>query len=161
VQPEQEAPNLRGVTEVAFIPDPTAPPLELPPDEEITQPAPMMIQAPLYPADAMEAGCGDAVVGLRIIVDPNGDVAEVRDSPVVEGTRGTCGRRFKEESERAVRGWRFAPARWRKLAPGEDVDGDSLPDYQKVIASEEILTYLDIRIDFQVIDGEGRVRLRI
>jgi hypothetical protein len=159
--PEPGPPAWRGVTEVAFVPDPSVPPLRLPPDEEITRPAPTVIRAPIYPAGAMEAGCGDAVIGLRIIVDPNGAVAEVRDSPVVESTQGACGRRFREEAAATLRGWKFIPARWRRLEPGADVDGDSVPDYKKVIAEESIPSYLDVRIDFEVIEGEGRVRLKV
>lgn len=160
-RPGTDEPHVQGVTEVAFVPDPTVPPLKLPPDEEILRPYPESIAAPVYPADALEAGCGEGVVGLRIVVDPEGSVAEVRDSPVVEGTRGSCARRFREESESAVREWRFVPAQWRKLGPGKDVDGDSIPDYQVVIEMERISSYLDIQIDFQVIGGEGRVRVRI
>lgn len=151
----------RGVTQIAFVPDPTVPPLRLPPDEEIIRPIPSLIPAPRYPDDALEAGCGDGVVGLRIIVGETGTVRDVVDSPVLESTGGSCGRRFREESASAVRAWLFRPAQWRRMEPGEDMDGDGLPDYQRVVAVERIPVYLDVRIDFEVVDGQGRVRLTI
>lgn len=159
--PPPEEPLLRGVSEVAFVPDPTVPPLELPPDEEIVRPSPRMIPAPLYPDDALEAQCGDAVIGLRIIVGGEGHVIEVQDSPVLDSTSGSCGRRFRDEAARAVRNWIFIPALWRKLEPGEDLDGDGKVDYRKVVASRRIPVYLDVRIDFEVIGGEGRVKMTI
>ena len=149
-----------GVTQVSFLPDPSVKPPVLPPGEEILPAAPSLIPAPLYPQEALAAGCGDATIVLRIVVDEQGRVSEVKDSPVAGRAEGPCTERFRAEAEAALRGWRFRPAEWRRLVPGADMDGDGTPDYHRVTAFQPIPVFLDVRVDYEVIAGEGRVRLR-
>jgi hypothetical protein len=157
--PARAAPQLRGVTGVTFVPDPSAAHPEVPPGQEIIPPAPVLWPLPVYPREALESGCGDGSVGLRIVVGATGKVESIKDSPVVHTSEGACGERFRAEAEDSLRYWFFRPAEWRRMAPGDDVDGDGVPDFQRVIQSKKIPVYLDLKIEFEVVDGEGRVRI--
>ncbi|HXI04014.1 MAG TPA: hypothetical protein VNI57_12635 [Candidatus Saccharimonadales bacterium] len=157
--PEHAAPRPRGVTGVTFVPDPEAARSEIPPGAEIIPPAVVLWPMPLYPPEALDRGCGDGAVGLRIVVGVTGNVESISGSPLVRTTEGDCGARFRAASEDALRNWRFRPAEWRRMEQGDDVDGDGVPDFQRVIESRKIPVYLDLRIDFEVDGGEGRVRI--
>lgn len=157
--PARPVPRPRGVTGVTFVPDPVAARSEIPPDAEIIPPAAVLWPSPVYPPEALDRGCGDGVVGLRIVVGVTGAVESISDSPLVRTTEGDCGSLFRAEAEDALRKWRFRPAEWRRMEQGDDVDGDGIPDYQRVIESRKIPVYLDLRIDFEVVEGKGRVRI--
>jgi hypothetical protein len=85
-------------------------------------------------------------------------VIDVGDSPLLNSTGGGCGAGFRASAESAVRAWRFWPAEKRRLAPGDDYDDDGTPDFSKVLETTQLPVYLDIRFDFEVVEGEGRVR---
>jgi hypothetical protein len=53
--------------------------------------------------------------------------------------------------------WHFVPAVWRRFEPGEDLDGDGVSDFRRVTESRAVSFYLDVRFDFEIVDGQGRV----
>ncbi len=150
---------LRGETNATLLPDPAARGAELDENEEYRPPAPRGKNLlPRYPEEALAARCGDGIVALRIVIGTEGDVIDVGDSPLLDSTGGGCGAGFRTSAESAVRAWRFWPAEKRRLAPGEDYDKDGSPDYEKVLETTPLPVYLDIRFDFEVVEGKGRVR---
>jgi hypothetical protein len=67
---------------------------------------------PVYPPTALAARAGAATVGVRVAVDANGAVADIRSSMLVVNVAPPAfGEEFREAVEVAVRQWRFAPAR--------------------------------------------------
>jgi hypothetical protein len=107
--------------------------------------------------DALVANAGRAVVGLRIVVDPNGAVIQAADSPVVADSAGPWHTAFRASAIDAVKRWRFHPAEFLRMSPGEDYDGDGKPDFDRVTVREPMTVYLDIRFEFSILDGEGVV----
>jgi hypothetical protein len=150
---------LRGATSATLLLDPAATGAELDEDEEYRPPAPRgENRLPRYPEEALAARCGDGTVALRIVIGTEGDVIDVGDSPLQGSTGGDCGADFRVSAESAVRAWRFWPAEKRRLAPGDDYDKDGSPDFERVLETTPLPVYLDIRFDFEVVEGEGRVR---
>jgi hypothetical protein len=54
--------------------------------------------------------------------------------------------------------WRFMPAEFTRLAPGDDYDKDGKPDFRRIVARKEIPVYIDVRFEFEIVDGKGMVR---
>jgi len=79
---------------------------------------------------------------------------------IAEVTGGECGVAFRSAVEEAVRTWRFTPAQWRRLAPGDDYDEDGKPDFERVLESRRLSVYVDIRIEFSLIDGVPEVTIQ-
>ena len=65
---------------------------------------------------------------------------------------------FRGSVERAVRRWRFTGGRIDQIEDGNDLDGDGQPDYTRVVASDPISVFYDVRFDFEIVAGEGKVR---
>jgi outer membrane biosynthesis protein TonB len=66
---------------------------------------------PVYPPKALKAKAGAATVGVRVIVDPSGAVAEIRPSMLaLSFTPSKFADEFHAAVEVAVRQWRFVPA---------------------------------------------------
>jgi hypothetical protein len=152
-------PDYEGRASYLFVPDPAASSMELPPDEEFIPPSPASGNSPpAYPERALEAGYGAAVVGLRIVLGTDGIVNHVLDSPVIHSTPGPFAADFRAAAESAVRDWLFHPAVHRVLADGEDYDEDGKPDFRRVTESRFLSVYLDIRFEFEILDGKGVVR---
>lgn len=112
---------------------------------------------PLYPENALAAGIGPSIVAVRIMVDTEGSVAEVADSPRLESTPGPFAAEFRRAVEEVLAKWCFVPAVWRHFEPGEDLDGDGVADFRRLIDSRPVVFYLDVRFDFEIVDGRGRV----
>jgi len=146
------------VVRYAFVPDPNGPTLQKGADEEFRPPRPdPQNQDPEYPQSGLEAGCGPATVGLRLVIDPNGAVVEVGDSPLFPPPGGPCGEEFRGASRLAVGAWRFSPAERRRYAPGDDFDGDGTPDFRRAIEWARLMVYVDVRFDFEILGGKGTV----
>lgn len=152
--------KLTGITTLAFLPDPSNSGSRLPKDEEFLSPYPVETPAPIYPPKLLTTDCRGGVVYLRIIIGTDGHVGETRDSPLGRTTPGECGAVFRAAVEEAVHTWRFTPAQWRRLAPGDDYDEDGKPDFQRVVDSKLLAVYVDIRIEFSLVDGKPEVTIR-
>ncbi len=106
---------------------------------------------------AVSAGAGPVIVAVRIMVDTEGIVAEVADSPRLASTPGPFAADFRLAVDEVLAQWRFRPAEWRRYEPGEDLDGDGVADYRRVVESRVVTFYLDVRFDFEIVAGHGRV----
>lgn len=153
---EQPA-NLAKI-EVQFIPDPARIAPQLNEDQDFMSPHPIVTHLPQYPAGHMDAA-GPVVVVLRFIVGENGAVRDVGDSPLRDTGLPAAAPDFRQAAVDAVLGWLFVPAAIRTVKPGADLDHDSKPDYTVLVDSERIPVYLDVRFTFEIIEGEGRVRI--
>lgn len=129
-----------------------------PEDQELRPPViAQELAQPVYPAEALSAGAGPSIVAVRILVDTEGLVSEVADSPRLASTPGPHAAVFRGAVEEVLAQWRFLPAEWRRYEPGEDLDGDGVADYRRVVESRVVTFYLDVRFDFEIVDGQGRV----
>lgn len=132
---------------------------EPPEDQELRPPViAEELALPLFPPQALSGGAGPSTVAVRILVDTEGRVAEVADSPRLPSTPGPFADDFRRAVEDALAEWHFRPAQWRRYEPGEDLDGDGVADYRRVVESRVVTFYLDVRFDFEIVDGRGRVR---
>ena len=157
-----EAPvdRLRGVTTLAFVPDPSNSAARLPENVELRTPSPIVTPTPIFPPSLLRSSCREGVVFLRLIIGADGAVREIQESPLGESTTGECGRHFREAVEAAVRVWLFQPAEWLRLAPGEDYDLDGKPDFMRVVERRDIAVYVDIRIEFTLVNGAPEVKVQ-
>jgi hypothetical protein len=156
--PDETAPP-RGQSSFDFLGDAASSDTIPPEDQDLR--APMIAEVlaqPVYPPQALIAGAGPAVVAVRILVDTRGRVAEVADSPRLASSPGPFAADFRRAVEDVLTEWRFVPAVWRRYEPGEDLDGDGVADYRRVVEHRVVNFYLDVRFDFEIVDGQGRVR---
>lgn len=114
---------------------------------------------PRYPSHALEAGCRDGVVPVRVHVGTDGNVAAIRNVPGRPIATDDCHAAFQGAVKEAVAAWRFAPAFRQTPSPGPDVDGDGRPDLTRW-EQVAVPIYLDFEFLFTVVDGRGEVRAR-
>ena len=156
--PPREA--VRGASSLQFVADPANPAKDLPDDVELHPPTPIVeLDPPEYPPRALEARAGAATVGLRLIVSAKGRVVDVTPSPLVPSTGGPFEGEFRAAAEAAAAGWLFTPAWVANLEDAPDRDGDGKPDDRVATSIERIPVYLDVRIDFELVEGQGKVRV--
>lgn len=111
---------------------------------------------PEYPLAALESGCGDGVIALRVTVTTDGKAALLRQVPGRPPPADGCHAAFRDATVEAVERWRFAPAQRRVRQQGRDVDGDGKADY--IWWDQEPVTiYLDFEFTFRVVEGRGEV----
>ena len=113
----------------------------------LREPTPM----PVYPAKALKAKAGRNTVGVRIIVDPEGRVREIRMSMLVFSTPGPFAEDFRDAVELAVRQWRFNPARSESIEIIHDGEATSM----RMTGVENVETEFDLAFTFQ---PDGTVR---
>jgi hypothetical protein len=111
---------------------------------------------PQFPTAALESSAGPAHVVVRILIDTEGRIGDVRDSPVEASSPGPFAREFRDATLRALRHWRFEPG-WIGQAEGRDLDGDGTPDYRRMTRLEVVPVFYDVRFDFAIVGGEGTV----
>jgi hypothetical protein len=165
--PATDTPQAQGDVKVQFLPDPARVAPNLLEGEEFVPPHPIVTPLPLYPAGHTEPR--PVVVVLRFVVGKTGVVEEVEDSPLrdpgeagagaVGSDAGGSDGAFRAAAEDALRSWRFVPAAIQTVKPGADLDHDSKPDYTVLVASTRVPVYLDVRFTFEMVAGEGRVRV--
>lgn len=156
--PEPEAPP-RGAATFDFMYNGSSVDTAPPEDQELRPPViAEELALPAYPAQALSGGAGPSTVAVRILVDTEGRVAEVANSPRLPSTPGPFAPDFRRAVEDVLAEWRFWPACWRRYEPGEDLDGDGVADYRRVVEERVVTFYLDVRFDFDIVDGQGRVR---
>ncbi len=156
--PDPPAPPA-GQSSFDFLRDGASIDTEPPEDQDLR--APIIkeeLARPVYPTQALSAGAAPSVVAVRILVNREGRVAEVADSPRLASTPGPFAADFRRAVEDVLAEWRFVPAVWRRYEPGEDLDGDGVADYRRVVETRAVNFYLDVRFDFEIVDGRGRVR---
>jgi hypothetical protein len=147
----------RAQIDAKFIPDPARIAPHLLEGQEFVQPHPIVTHLPEYPP-AREDERGPVVVMLRFVVEVDGAVREVRDSPLADPGGAPADPAFRRAAEDALLSWLFVPAAIKTVEPGPDLDHDSKPDYTVLVDSNRIPVYLDVRFTFEMVDGERRVR---
>jgi len=125
--------------------------------QDFVAPHPIVTPLPRFPADHQDLG-RPVVVVLRLVVDADGAVRQVQDSPLALPA-DQADPDFRAAAEDAVLSWIFVPAAIRTIEPGEDLDHDSKPDYTVLVDSHRIPVYLDVRFTFEIVDGQARVRV--
>lgn len=153
----EQPPNLAKI-EVQFIPDPARIAPQLGEDQDFMSPHPIVTHLPQYPPGHTDVS-GPVVVVLRFIVGETGAVRDVQDSPLRDPNAPAGDPAFRQAAVDAVLGWLFVPASIRTVKPGADLDHDSQPDYTVLVDSLRIPVYLDVRFTFEIVEGEGRVRI--
>jgi hypothetical protein len=103
------------------------------------------VPIPVYPAKAIEAKAGRNTVGVRIVVDPEGRVIEIRMSMLVFSTPGPFAEDFRDAVEVAVRQWRFNPARSESFEIIHDGEATDI----RVTGVENVETEFDLAFTFQ------------
>lgn len=129
--------------------------------EEVIPPRPIgELKGPAYPERPLKAKHGAASVVVRVFLDAEGFVTDVKDSPISSSTGGSFSAEFRSAVEDAVRQWKFQPAEYRQYEQGKDLNGDGKPDYMVLVASKPVPVHFDARFDFSIVKGEGRVQSR-
>lgn len=148
-----------GRSDFTFLADPSMSPPKVTEDQELVPPGPLGRLVPaIYPAAALAAGAAPARVGLRIVIGDDGFVADVQDSPIAHSTSSPFAAEFRKAAEIAVKRWRFTPGQIIQYEDGQDVDDDGAPDSRSLVRSDRIRVFYDVRFDFEIVAGEGRVR---
>jgi TonB family protein len=116
----------------------------LPPAQVITaQPIPPLAK-PIYPAVALAARADAAFVGVRITVDAEGRVSDVRQSLASLTMPSPFAAEFRAAVEAAVTQWRFRPAELVHLELVKDSGGD----FMRVTGREKIDWSFDVEFAF-------------
>jgi hypothetical protein len=150
---------LRGETSFEILKDPNAPKRELEENQSYQQPKAIgKLSMPIYPKAPLDNKVGEVSVAARIVIDVNGKVRKIADSPLISSTPSVYLKDFQKAVEEAMQSWEFEPAEIQQLEDGKDLNGDGKPDYKRVISSQKVPVYLDLRFDFTIVEGRGRVR---
>jgi hypothetical protein len=109
---------------------------------------------PVYPPAALAAKAGAATVGVRVTVDANGAVADIRPSMLAIGfVPSKYADDFRAAVEVAVRQWKFAPARVHSIE--RVTEGEFT--YDRVTRTELIEAEFDLAFTFTL---SGRVEVQ-
>jgi hypothetical protein len=147
-----------GKTSFNYIFDPSNPALGLPADVQFVRPHPMETTSlPKYPESALAARDGPHREIVRIVIDTEGHVSRVGDSPMGRSDGGPFAEDYRRSVEAAVKTWRYDPGTLRHVEDGPDHDGDGKPDYKVMTSWELVAVYYDIRFTFEIVDGKGVV----
>jgi hypothetical protein len=150
-----------GASKASYIFDPANPALHLDADVQFDRPLPDRTNAlPVYPERALREHAGTHREVVRIVIDTAGRVSQVLDSPLESSEDGPYASDFRQSVESVVRAWRFQPGYLRKVAPGNDLDGDGAADYKVTTSFEPVAVYYDVRFTFEIVGGRGLVTPR-
>ena len=108
------------------------------------------LATPIYPARALAAKAGAATVGVKILVDAEGRVADVTPSVRTFTTPGRYAEDFFAAVQAAVKQWRFWPARIEHV---EFVEAPGLVAYSRVIGTEKMETQFELSFTFTATGG--------
>jgi TonB family protein len=137
-------------------PDTGGPQVETSGEEHVPPIPEAKSRMPAFPEEALTAGAEGYVV-VRILIDTEGQVAEVTDSPKESSSTGPHAAAFRAAVDEAVRRWRFQPGRIDSMRPGKDLDGDGKPDYTVVDHFAFTPYVYDLRFDFRIAQGAPAV----
>ncbi len=152
IPPRPSDENRRGAVAYRFLPDPHASISLSTGGRQFVAPRPRNeFPLPRYPGTALAAGAGQAHVVVRIVIDTAGRVADVNDSPLEGSSRGPFADRFRDAVLRSLRHWRFTPGYIQQVEAGRS-------DYQELTRIDPVRVFYDVRFDFEIVGGEGRVR---
>ena len=130
----------------------------MPPGQRLVAPFPLARPLPEYPPEALHDGASPATVAVRVLIDTEGQVTRVADSPLAVSTPGRYSAAFRAAVERALAGWEFYPAHIDTVRE-RDTDGDGRVDDTELVQFTPVEVYYDLAFEFSVVDGRGSVRL--
>jgi hypothetical protein len=113
---------------------------------------------PEYPPEALLADGPPATVAVRILIDTDGRVAQIVDSPLAASTPGPFAPLFRAAVEAALAGWEFYAAHVDTLRE-KDTNGDGKPDDTELVQFTPIEVYYDLGFEFSIVGGQGSVRI--
>lgn len=152
-----EDPSRQGDVAVRFLSDPAAADIKVAETEEFAPASPRYAPLPPYPAEALRAGAGSAIVAIRLHLDKGGFVIATSDSPLLASSGGPHQDAFRQAAETAVRRWKFSSARIDTVAP---VSASTDPNEPRpLLSTRYVPTYVDFAFQFSVVDGQGVVSL--
>jgi hypothetical protein len=147
-----------GKSSYTFVADPSVSPPKVSDHQELIAPDALgKLVDPIYPESALAARAAPASVTLRIVIGEDGFVSDIKDSPLGASTDSPFAAEFRAASEVAVKRWRFTPGTIAQYEDGADVDNDGQPDSQSLLRSDPIRVFYDVRFDFEIVEGKGRV----
>jgi hypothetical protein len=148
----------QGKTSYAYIFDPAKPANDLPADVQFIRPHPAGVTAlPRYPGRALIAHDGPHREDVRIVIDAQGTVSSVSDSPLAQSDGGPYADDYRRAVKEAVQTWQYAPGLLQHVQNGPDHDNDGKPDYKVASSSDPIAVFYDIRFTFKIVEGKGVV----
>lgn len=156
--PPAPQPSDKGAVGYEFIANAAPGSLTNTEHQEFITPTPLRkLLPPEYPERPLLEKAPHYEVTIRIVIDTEGRVSMVSDSPLGISTAGPYAQDFRRAVEATVRRWRFLPGRIDQLEDGDDVDDDGKPDSVHVARSDFVPVFYDVRFDFDIVAGEGRV----
>ena len=156
--PVGPSPPSRGKVAYEFIADPSIGKPQNTEHLQFVTPRPEQTLAlPSYPERPLAAKAPSYTVVVRIVIDTEGRVSSFADSQLAPSTAGVFAADFREAVETAVRRWRFLPGHIDQLENGDDVDDDGKADYVRIVQRDLVPVFYDVRFDFEIVDGRGRV----
>ena len=111
---------------------------------------------PAYPAEALAQACQDMTLVARGIIDAEGMVGEVRDSPFLRTPDTACAAFFRKATEQTVLRWQFSPA-FKRVLLELATDG---PHGQPKWDIQAIPWCADFTFEFRIVGGKGTVVTR-
>jgi hypothetical protein len=149
----------RGQSSFEFLVDPPARDAEHSRYEQFMPPRPIgELASPEYPERALAAGYGPVSLAVRVNIGTEGQVTGISDIPGKPEENGPYASDFRQAVESAVHTWKFNPAELNRFEDGNDIDGDGKPDYQRLVSTEKVPVYFDVRFDFEILQGKGQVK---
>lgn len=118
-------------------------------DEWVPPRAMGKLAEPVYPVAALAAGAGPVVLGVRVVVDTEGKVAEVGPSVRAWSTPTPWAAEFRAAIEAAVARWRFRPGEVRHFTTVTNQEGT----YRSLTDSEPTEWALHVTFSFTVSGG--------
>jgi len=107
------------------------------------------LATPVYPARALAAKAGQAVVSVRITVDERGQVSDIAPSIVGFSTPGPFADDFYAAVEKALRHWRFTPAEIDQVESAWTPREIS----NRVVRTDKTETHFDVTFTFTASGG--------
>ena len=149
---------LSGAVDYELLRDPQAPAIQVEATQDYQSPQPDGENAlPPYPRQLISQAPPAEEVVVRAYVGTDGAVTTAVPSPLDTRPPDELRAQFEEAALAAVRRWHFQPARVRSFGPGQDLDGNGVPDYQVLEGEAPIEVFLDFRFVFTVKEGRGSV----
>ena len=129
--------------------------------KEIIPPRPIgELRSPAYPENALKSKFGSARFIVRVHLDDTGQVNDIGQNPLEATGENRFRQEFLAEIDKAVRQWKFQPAKVQECRKGRDLNGDGKIDYTIVISTEKIPAYFDVQFEFSIVDGKGLAHSR-
>jgi hypothetical protein len=121
--------------------------------EVSNRPVPVEHPPPEYPSAAVALGLHRVVVSVKVIVDSEGKVSEVRIPPAVDSAARPAV--FDDAVRAALLRWRYVPLTFRRFAEVKDAEGDVV-DAREVSVEHRPFS-LDYDFLFELRDGKPMV----